>query len=1368
MTEITQRIVWTICPAGLSEDGRRFRINLHVSPRLVLPAGIDPADLSHFPAWRHWPQIIADAEFTVLGLPGGGRPGHLTRLTPGVLEADSAFWDAMFRPATPVIPHAFDDYRGKDVLTAPIAALADAIEQEYASLAIASPGPDLPAVGKLGAMKLFAPKEPTRSLVDLLALLKNTGTERIRDIGTMLDLLEVYHRPLAEPQIRSALKRTLPDGRPDPRDPHEDTQYNTVDRVEMPRPEDLRDIIDFHRIVSSIGQHPALMERAWLSIPIEIERDGVPDGNYSLSVNVRWHHGDVTTLDDVCCVTHTKVADQTFVALPSSALVTDGWMRADDPSLKLVQLDVDGAGLTIKNFSRQLPNIKEERFDDDHAADQAPAQTGAPRLRTGGVQFAHDRRDVAIRGLFDTAGKHDDKIDTGNPVELFAEDLIKGWRIDVRDVRRGEWCSLMRFDGTYTLTSGTPAIPPALDQEAIARLAATGTASDKPDVPDPTVPQYHNILKASEALFSWAGWSLAAPPLGQAVMPDDTESVGDAPNTVPPGLPLSIELVARPKSLPTLRFGHGYQVRLRSADLTGYGPPPTPNDVNLAGIVSSTVNFGRYEPVETPVLTLIDKPGNPLPSDGESMPRAALRTLDDADANTSKVIRNVSPARVGHRFAEMHGVIDDADGRPRADLYAMLVGRDKAYPELTVTTQAWVETAPAGDAPSVETKYSIAPEHSAVPYFPDPLAAGCAIRVTGLPGVNEQKVYFIPFYGDTWKPAAKPELPDQQGFTLLAQEDGTLGWDPGARQFTVPLDRGERARLYISALVPNAGIELLKLKELVIASGGNAAWKKLEPAVKAGQHWMFTPARRVELVHALQRPLITPSLSAVQVFRAVGDLGADITHRTPLHAKSTARIDMDGEWIEITDDPNEPKPIISLVHAHGFDFKPYRSQTPSNDLTFTGKHVFADTRARHIAYKATATTRFREYMPAAIRSDAGLLTKVSEPNDMWVSSSACPPAPAIRYIVPTFGWVRSGQGSADQHSWRRGGGVRVYLDRPWFVSGSNEMLAVCLPTAEVGDPQTNAAKNYVTQWGADPTWAGTKVGTIAPVPSDFPMRIAKGPLPYAIPLDPTDIDPVRDGIALGDVKTGPYVPHGAPDSVQVDVVPHPVGYDAERKLWYCDIVVRPGDVYFPFIRLGLARFQPASIKGQELSAAVLADFAQLTADRLVVVTPGSNDPRMRIVTVYGNTPTDTQTLPSAGDVRFELQRLKKGDNPDLDWQPTREGPPSILPPNSGPHERTPRKIRRRRLTKVDRNRLIDANQLIEAGRFREVLADTTLFDLFRPPQIGRTLFITLPEREEGERLRLLITEVETYDTGPEMVPVGEPQKRIVYAETIEL
>ena len=1366
MVDISQRVVWTTCPAGISEDGEFLLINLHVSPRLTLPAGTSPADLSQFPAWQDWPATIASARFSVQGL---GEAREAVALQ----QSDSAVWQALLPISTPVRTHAFDDFRGKDVLTAPLAALADRIEDVYAGLAVSSAGSQLPFARDLKQIDLFGGKEFSPSLDDLLGLLRDTkDVEALKSAELMLALFEVYHRPLATQKMHKAAKRELPDGTPDPRDPHEDTLYRTVDRVPMPRAEKLKDDFDFHRIVSAIGQHPHLMRACGLVIPLQVRRDGIANGLYPVSVHVEWDHGAILTFDDVFCITRTTLENDVFIAASATDLVDQGWLLASAEGFNLVQLDVDGAGLSIKNFSRQLPRIREERYDDEAPRD-AIARAGAPRLRTAGIQFAQDRRDIAIRKLFDHAGSFDDLIGEGLgdglPVVLSAEDLIKGWRVDVHDKRSGEWQSLMRFDGHYEMINTGTAIT-TKDEEATSRLAATETADENADA------KIRNVLKASEALIAWNGWSLAAPAPGRVVLPDDAESVGDAPGEVPEGLPLATQTKAHPRSLPVLRFGRNYRMRLRSSDLTGWGPVFTSKDAGPPKVASAAVNFGRFEPVETPVLTLVT--GAPDPADGESMSRVALRTMDHPARNTPTGLRNVAPARVGHRFAETHGVIDDPNGRPRADLFPLLANRDAAYAEVVVTTQAWAPQ-PA-DGPPVEpepvtTSYAISDERSATPYLPDPLAAGCAIRVTGVPGIEPGEIHFIPFYGDEWKPEAMPDWPSENSFAIVARMDGAFGWDAGTRRFNVPLDKAERARLFISALIPDPGVDLMKMKELILRRFGQTVWAKIEPGVRQGQHWMFTPERMVELVHAVQRPMTVPQFLGLSAGRASGKVASAIRFRTPIHSKSTVRLDVDGKWLEI-DDFNGPHPVVRNVRAHGFDRKFFRLEAVENHLSIGKTHTFADTRARYVHYEGTATTRFREYMPPDIRGDAEQMIVRSPVQSIWIPSSSKPPAPAIRYIIPTFGWTRTDVGTAKQRSWRRGGGIRVYLDRPWFATGSNEMLAVCLGRGD-DDPQTGIYKDYATQWGADPSWLSHRVDSIAPRPQDFALRVLSGkPVPYAIPpaetADPLAADPAPDGAAVPGFAAGPYRPDGAPAGTTVDVVPHAVGYDRERNLWYCDIVVRPDDAYFPFIRLALARFQPASIADHHLSSVVMADFAQLAPDRLAIVEPGRTG-QARKISVYGVAPHHDRSWPHAGEIRFDLQMLKAGDDPDLQWKPAQ---PIVAPPRPGVQSSTgspsagmrPSASNRLALSPAKRVQLAKAERLLAAGDYQAVLVDPEIFEMLRPPLLAETT-LTLPSLAQGDKLRVLITEVETYDTEPDARTHEESRaERVVYAETVEI
>src|SRR5262249_42514680 len=124
-------------------------------------------------------------------------------------------------------------------------------------------------------------------------------------------------------------------------------------------------------------------------------------------------------------------------------------------------------------------------------------------------------------------------------------------------------------------------------------------------------------------------------------------------------------------------------------------------------------------------------------------------------------------------------------------------------------------------------------------------------------------------------------------------------------------------------------------------------------------------------------------------------------------------------------------------------------------------HEFHDTRYRRIEYWLEATTKFREFMPAGLLTEGvkgatptteAKIKDVGPKVRTWIPCSAPPPAAEVLYVVPTFGWVRSGD-EASKSSWRRGGGLRVYLNCPWNASGYGEMLAAVLPAAAFsGDP----------------------------------------------------------------------------------------------------------------------------------------------------------------------------------------------------------------------------------------------------------------------------------------------------------------------------
>jgi hypothetical protein len=260
------------------------------------------------------------------------------------------------------------------------------------------------------------------------------------------------------------------------------------------------------------------------------------------------------------------------------------------------------------------------------------------------------------------------------------------------------------------------------------------------------------------------------------------------------------------------------------------------------------------------------------------------------------------------------------------------------------------------------------------------------------------------------------------------------------------------------------------------------------------------------------------------------------------------------------------------------------------------RHYFDDTRYHKVTYVARATSRYREYFTpnTALSEDeqATEFTRMSEPVVVEVPASARPAAPHIIYVVPTFGWQRQTQSNL-KRSVRFGGGLRVYLDRPWFSSGDGELLGVTFyDYSNGGLTDRERWKPYVTQWGADPIWIAENLIQL-PFGFHFPNKVAEEP-----------------SLSL---------PGRAPG--RVGVAGFAVDFDYDRQKWFADLTLAVQSfAYTPFVRLVLVRYQPFALPDAKLSPAVVADYVQLTPERSAVVTADPYHPRVLRLTVSGPAP----------------------------------------------------------------------------------------------------------------------------------------------------
>ncbi len=345
------------------------------------------------------------------------------------------------------------------------------------------------------------------------------------------------------------------------------------------------------------------------------------------------------------------------------------------------------AGLKITNFARSLLTLRGEPDYQTDPVTKQKRELGAPALRNAGLILVHTQRAdmlknaIARQAQFNAAAE---KIQQGvpnppPPPALYAEDLVRGYRVDIWDSVSGRWHSLCRRQANYEIDGGAAVID-VPEEEGTVRLAAT-TSPDPASNPD--------IIWLHETLVAWPGWSLCAPAPGRTIAhdaSDHSDPVTDAEVEVPPGLRLKSAFKAVAGSLPRLRYGRSYRLRARVVDLAGNSLALQPKDFGSEPPKNLAEPYYRYEPISAPAVVLV-KPSPATieaPAEGESMERMAIRSFNDTPMlnvvpTVQRARRFSVPSRITQRDAEQHGMFDAA-GKVDPAFFAMLAAKDKLAP----------------------------------------------------------------------------------------------------------------------------------------------------------------------------------------------------------------------------------------------------------------------------------------------------------------------------------------------------------------------------------------------------------------------------------------------------------------------------------------------------------------------------------------------------------------------------------------------------------------------------------------------------------------------------------------------------------------
>jgi hypothetical protein len=242
---------------------------------------------------------------------------------------------------------------------------------------------------------------------------------------------------------------------------------------------------------------------------------------------------------------------------------------------------------------------------------------------------------------------------------------------------------------------------------------------------------------------------------------------------------------------------------------------------------------------------------------------------------------------------------------------------------------------------------------------------------------------------------------------------------------------------------------------------------------------------------------------------------------------------------------------------------------------------------------------------------------------------------------------------------RFGGGLRVYLNRPWFSSGEGELLGVALWSYQNGSlnqATRDKFKPFFTQWGMDPIWQTAQLAG-APDVDNFP-----------------DADDAEYNVSLEEASA--RQPDGK--AGRVSVVGFAPRYDEDRMLWFADLTINlPSESYMPFVRLALVRYQPRALADAKVSRVVLADFAQLTPDRSAMVTADPHHSRTVRVAVSGVAPRGPAAVVRAKPmpkqvsarptrIRVRVQRHDDAIDSDLAWKDVAADVAKVTAEKDGP------------------------------------------------------------------------------------------------------
>ena len=221
---------------------------------------------------------------------------------------------------------------------------------------------------------------------------------------------------------------------------------------------------DFHNAVAAMGAYPQLLRRLGLVVDLLVPLAGanLPQNDPTLwfSIQPSWTSSSSGAGPHIIAQTRYILTASDFFTAPNAADYGDGTLPGEIEAgmvnmtgisdFGLSQIDIDGAASKLVHFVNTAGTVA------FNGTSTSATTLALPALRTGGIQVVrHGHGQVMQDRLNTNALNNPSKGQNYLLFYLHAEDITRGYRVDIFDVQANKWFSLMARDGTYSVPGAT-------------------------------------------------------------------------------------------------------------------------------------------------------------------------------------------------------------------------------------------------------------------------------------------------------------------------------------------------------------------------------------------------------------------------------------------------------------------------------------------------------------------------------------------------------------------------------------------------------------------------------------------------------------------------------------------------------------------------------------------------------------------------------------------------------------------------------------------------------------------------------------------------------------------------------------------------